>query len=246
MRLFGRRTEQPAPFVRFLHIPKTAGMSLHELIVENADAPVFRIDPAPGRRIADWNASTDDERSAFAAVSGHFAWGHLAEVSRPTITLTVVRDAVRRVESMWRFAAVYEPHELHERIAAGLDLRRGIEDEVALMLNDGQTRLLSGVWGDVGFGEIDRTHLDRAVEVLRRPDVLCGLAERFDESIDLFGRELGWTVRSAPHVNATTSTPHRSDVDAETAEAVAEVNRFDRQLVRIAAEILDERLGAAR
>ncbi len=71
-----------------------------------------------------------------------------------------------------------------------------LENGSPLMMNDGQVRLISGVFGAVPFGELNETHLEQAIANLRSFEVV-GVTEKFDLTLLLLQQAFGWPVEKS-------------------------------------------------
>lgn len=82
----------------FLHLPKTAGQSIHSELVRNFPGEV-----APLRTNADFPKHTTTELARYRVFSGHLDWDRLDFVAQPRIVVTVLRDPLERIVSFYRF-----------------------------------------------------------------------------------------------------------------------------------------------
>lgn len=176
----------------FLHIPKTAGSSIRTLIQQNypVDATIaFSGEPGP---IA-WFRSADSAfKEHYRLVHGHFYYGIHDGVADYTY-FTFLRNPVERHFSDYYFLKRYEPHPMHEALASG---RITIEDwarihETMPDYRDPATRIVSG---EAHMLTPDRLSLERAKYLLATEFSFVGLAERFDESVLILARRLGWSA----------------------------------------------------
>jgi hypothetical protein len=100
------------------------------------------------------------------------------------------------------------------------------------------TRMLSG--DPEPFGEVTEKMLERAKENLREELVFFGLTERFDESLVLARRRLGFRAilyRSEARVND--NRPRGDTVPDELVQAAERCNRYDIELYRYAKELFE-------
>jgi hypothetical protein len=102
-------------------------------------------------------------------------------------------------------------------------------------LDNGQTRALADAPWDLPFGQCSEDHLRLAQANLDRHFAFVGLTENFNLSLLLLKRICGWRWRFYVPKNIT---PANLDyhLPPEVLGAVAELNRFDRQLHAFAAE----------
>ena len=67
-----------------------------------------------------------------------------------------------------------------------------LERDYALMLNDAQVRLVSGVWGDARYGEVNPAMLETAKKNLAGFFAVVGLTEQFDKTVLLLKETFQW------------------------------------------------------
>lgn len=100
------------PRIIFLHIPKTAGQSVHAALVNG-----FGEESICTARVNDQLAGmTIRELNRFRVFSGHLDWSMLDCVDGPKYVFTILRDPLDRLLSFYFFlrkeAAMLQPHEL--------------------------------------------------------------------------------------------------------------------------------------
>ena len=189
----------------FLHVPKTAGSSIRTLLKQNyaQDAMIaFSGDLKP----LEWYRTAPAEfRAGHALVHGHFPYGLHEGVADYTY-FTFLRDPVDRHFSDYHFLKRYEPHPMHAAIASGeigLDDWAGIFTSLPMYGN-----ITTGyISGEGDKRQADRAALERAKFNIRRDFTLCGLTDRFDESVLLLARRLGW--QSIFYLTKNVSTDRR-------------------------------------
>lgn len=215
----------------FLHIPKTGGTTLREILKREFD-PARTLTLASDSE-AEWDrfwAMEQGERDEFDLVVGHTPFG-LHEGLRPGARyVAMLRDPVERVISHYRFIRSRPNHELYEQVNA-LTLAQYAASQVTPELDNGQVRLLSGLGsGPTTAGtETSREHLEQALANLDQHFLHVGSSERFDDSIAALTVALGRDLRRTPDANV--SDPRRSvDVTAEVRQVLEERNGLDREL----------------
>jgi hypothetical protein len=239
------------PVLLFLHVPKTAGTTLTNCVyVEYAPETVAEYwedgDWLRGgiyyfpRGIHEDGAPSPDEirtlgRSDLRAVTGHFSFGIHQFVQGEAVYVTVLRNPVDRVVSLY-YHALREPDDpFHERVAGGL----GLEAFVAACPEaaNGQTRRIAGAGGDA--------LLDAAKENLERRFAVAGLTERFDETVVLLRRKLGWKRMPyyLPGLVNTRKRP-RSAIDPDVLALIEGRNQLDRELYDHACELFSQAVAA--
>jgi hypothetical protein len=193
-------------------------------------------------------ALPERERAAARLVAGHMAFGLHEAFPGPTTYVTMLRDPVERIFSLVRSIRSRPDHPLHHLIAdKGYGVREMLEHNATRDMDNGQVRLISGVWNEPAEGACTVETLERAKANLRGHFAWVGLAERFDESVMRLNRLFHW--QPAPYVPANVS-PRRPEDEtsppAETLEVIRRTNALDLELYRYAAGLFreqEERLG---
>ena len=221
----------------FLHIPKTGGTSLHEILVEN-----FRdeeICPERFNRLEHWNS---DDLAQFRFFSGHFDRGGLDRIPQQKSVISIFRDPKRRILSLYYFwrshkDAVIKRANLHgPRIAKQmplLEFLRNRSDSVPQNIDNMLARTLLGKISIGRNGEYlcpKPEVLPRVTEYIERMAAF-GIMEEFDESAQHILSTLGFPIpERIPHARNSESLndPNLERIEREpvTPEIEAELERL--------------------
>ena len=236
--------------VIFLHIPKTAGTTLHR-IIERQYSPeqIVSFGPDAHQSVEAFKALSEKRRAQIRMLKGHMGFGlhrYLPTGSRcgQAVYFTLMRDPVERVISHYHHVLREPNHYLYPYTEDGqLGLADFLKTKVPIMLANGQTRLISGVWGEVPFGECDAEILEIAKENIREHFVLVGLTERFDETLYLLSCILGWqdSLSYVPQ-NVGDRYPGRDSLSSEALAVILETNRLDVALYDYAKQLFEEKI----
>jgi hypothetical protein len=242
--------------VVFLHLPKTGGSTLSAalrykypsrtlLLEDTSDAfGGVRDVPLPARRAA-------------RVVAGHLHYGVHRYIPQKCEHVTMLREPVGRVVSMYHHIRSHPRHRLHAELS-GSDM--GIEEFAARARDAGldnlQTRMISGrkpgqtpAQGESGpwlAPRLDEGDLDEAKRNLER-FLLVGLTERFDESFIVLRRALGWRLPMYETRNVSRRIGSTPPTEAAL-ELIRERNRLDLELYEHADKLLSaavERQGSS-
>jgi hypothetical protein len=230
------------PQVIFLHIHKTAGMSLRGLFVKN-----YRMVPHLNTEMGEltpekWRECLDrirkipqDEVGRCRVFKGHMPFGLHQMLSGPAEYITFLRDPVQRVVSHYRMQ--YRKKVLPSSFAidpSRSDWNLGNHPIFARSLDNGQTRVLAGASLDLPFGACTEEHLCQAKGNMDRHFKFVGLTEQFDLSIMLLRRICGWGW----HFYVPDNKASNGSIQLSTAmlESIRHLNRFDYELYRYAQE----------
>lgn len=237
MAVVGRRT------VVFHHVPKTAGTTMR-ILMRSRYAPqkTFALtDSHKYELIESFSRMSQRERDEYQLVLGHQA-NKLANMLTSPFVLTFLRDPVSRVVSLYYFARelrlTHPYHEITNRLSLNRLFQEGIQHEWT-ELSDGQYRSLMS-W-DV-FAALHQAYgLDETLDRLvmgESPQLFVGLMERFDESLILLQRRLGWS-KYPYYQKKNINKPKRSSpaLSDETRALVIANNKKDIELYEAASRV---------
>jgi hypothetical protein len=240
----------------FLHLPKTAGTTLKaclydEYAVASDEGDTWFRDGIYyfpyGFHKARRPRFTRRVRAALAhddlrAVTGHFWFGLHRHVPRPSVYVTLLRDPVERVVSLYHHVLKVEGELLHEEVVArGASLAEFVAGFGCREVDNDQTRRIAGV--EPPFGEVDGAVLAQAQRNLRE-FAFVGVTERFDESLVALRRRLGWEYVLYLPALVNRERPAVSSLPPETVAAVAARNEHDAALYEYANRLLDAEVAA--
>jgi hypothetical protein len=224
------------PCLVFLHIPKTAGQTLHFVALR-------KFEPHETIHLNSLGTPIDDEMERIpraARERARLVWGNLPygvheHIPRPCEYLTILREPVSRVISVYKHILNATSHVLHRRIT---ESRMGLEEYVESRIDAGQTensqtRQLSGRQ----FGSLERDALEEARSHLQR-FLVVGLTERIEETFVLLRRSLGGGLM--PYVTRNVSPS--VDVTQRAVQLVRDRNELDIDLYTFAERLLTEQI----
>jgi hypothetical protein len=232
-----------APTVLFLHLPKAGGTTLGEFVYNEcrsgrdvrtegllSDGVLFlpygffkEADLAVPQYARDLLGAED-----LRAVVGHFWYGLHQYVGRPWTYITLLRHPVERVLSLYHFLKLEGTMSVAE-FAASPPFREAEND---------QTRRIAGI--DPEIGGCGPAMLDVAKEHLRRDFAVAGVVERFDDTLALLRKCLGWNrgTLSYPR-NVNDSRPAAESLPTEVVDAILARNQLDLALWQFVSERMD-------
>ena len=252
------------PVLLYLHIPKAAGTTLSSLLFETLrttggpEGDVHGLHSGvfyhPSTFVRELDAASAAlvgqvlARDDLRAVLGHFRFGLHHALARPHRYVTLLREPVSRVGSLYHFQRLNEARYgalAGVRLGDDVDLARFVCEPPYAEVDNGMTRRISGM--DPPIGACTPPMLAQAMKHLAEQFSVVGLAERFDESLLLMAHALEWHELPLYYPQNVNSQSAASIVsDEELAELIRSRNALDVQLYEFAVELFNEsvaRLG---
>jgi hypothetical protein len=222
-----------ASLLLFLHIPKASGTTLSSILERQYPAhAIYRTADMAPRAIAE-ALGRGRAPEDLQCVMGHMYFGLHRHLTRPATYITMLRHPMPRLISHYAYVRRMREHPLHAAVNDGrMTFEEYVASGVSSDVNDGQVRFLCGRddAGTVGFGRVSEDMLADAMANLQSHFTAVGITERFDESLLLFQRLLGW--RSVEYLPQNKSA--RDEVSLAISEAtrtlVERYNRLDLEL----------------
>lgn len=238
-------TSTPSRHLLFLHIQKTAGSTLHNIIgrqykpsetmnlynmVRDADK-VKKLPPA--------------EREKLRLVKGHFLFGVHEQFSEPCEYITILRDPVERTISHFYHAAEDPGNWYHKEITSnGYTLKDALEKGFLPNLENNMVRMLSGN-NRIPFGTCTEEMLQTARKNLAEHFSIVGIQNRFDEFVLQSAARFHWNRFLYYRKKRVGKTrPKQQQLDPEVLEAVKACNQLDQRLFDEWSVIVQQRIEA--
>jgi hypothetical protein len=165
-----------------IHVPKTAGTSLNEILRHNyAPEAVLQI---AIHEMGQLLSRSPEERRKIKVLMGHLQFGVARHLPQNSVYVAVLRDPGPRLYSFYRFILRTDTHPLHremveKQLSFGGFLRRALDDPgLRLEIDNGQTRRMAGqmLVPDVDY----RDMFANAIRNMALPEMIVGTAERFE------------------------------------------------------------------
>jgi hypothetical protein len=231
--------------IYFLHIPKTAGSSLRQVVEANYASDEIEV---IGVHWTNWLRSDDVQRRIagkpnIKAVHGHFSFGLHEDIGGPARYVTFLRRPRERVISGYFHLRRHPKNPLRSTVEH-MTLEDYIASELVLDADNGMVRRVSGVMDTVPFGEVTETHLEQAISNIDTHFVFAGTLENFDASLYLLSERLSWRRRHYSKERQGTNRRSYQPED-ETVRMIDELNRFDTALYDAVATRLADAIEAS-
>jgi hypothetical protein len=227
----------------FVHVPKTAGTSITACLDYHFPNEAIY----PGWTFARMPYDMAEIRAALAGkrlIRGHFYRGVSRFVDKNPVWMTILRDPVERVLSLYSYMHTQEwSHPAYryplERFITGdmpYDLRGDTEN--------GMCKFLAADWINEQYTSPQA--LSRAIDFIDRC-AMVGITERLDESRDLMAATFGWErLKRVVRENVSTQRIQRNEVDPALIDIIRRNNAQDYALYDYAMAQFERDLAAAR
>ncbi len=224
-----------APFL-FLHIPKTAGTTLNNILDENfTRSRILDLYTEDQHRAL--KEITYDEIEKHDLVRGHVFIADYADILDgpvPFQVFTYLRDPVERVLSEYRFLKRWPKSHLYTYLNThDVSLHEYVTSDCRELKHRGRNNMVNSLSGVKAGSEEER--VERAWHHLNERFVCFGLLEQFDESLLMLKRVMG--LQSVFYEKQNVSA-HSVDkpVTKEEFDMICECNQMDLKLYELAVQ----------
>lgn len=231
----------------FLHIPKTAGSTFHTIL--NGRYRKNQIYNVFGSRYHEPEIDAFiklplDKKTHIRLLKGHMPFGLHQYLDCSSKYITILRDPIERVISQYYYIKKNTFNPLHEQVEKGnMTIAEFVSSGISVGMNNGHCRFLNGDLDQYGFDQCDSTLYDHVVQHIKEHFLWVGITERFDESILLLAKKIGW--KKLPYyirANVSKTRKPRKTISDEDLNAIEKYNTFDIQLYRYCSDLLDEQI----
>ena len=233
----------PASKLVFIHLPKTAGTTVREILRHQygPDAICGIYDGDPGFISQEaFAALTPDERDRYRVYCGHFSYGLHQQITAESHYYAMFRDPVERIVSYYHHAMRHAPMFKGRPVSLMKFL-----DRKDWQIDNLYTRMISGE--AAAFGKCTDAMLAQAIDNVARRFVCVGLQNKFDASIALLAIRLQWEESPAYEpLNVGAGRPSLDYFSNRELDRIRELNELDMRLYGKIKEIFDaDRMSTA-
>jgi len=210
--------------ILFLHIPKTAGTTVHHILNnEYRGLPSFSISHPD--QISIFEKLSKEERWKIKVLKGHFVFGADAYYSEPTTYFTFLREPIKRSISSFNYLKSNHvfPFEKSEEQYSLKDLLKSGHKK---NFDNCHVRFLAGTT-HLAYGEVNEETYQLALSNFENYFDSFGICERFDESLIYLKQRLNWAMPYYVKANVSEKKSYLSIFDEETYQLLNYYNRFD-------------------
>ncbi|MCP4423323.1 MAG: sulfotransferase family 2 domain-containing protein [Chloroflexi bacterium] len=230
--------------ILFLHLPKTAGTTLNNIIARQYQPEeIHYLGALTQKAIVQFKAMDAAERAKFRLLTGHMGYGLHDQMAPPTAYFTILREPIERIISFYYFVQRNGAHYLHDFVLkddVGLD--DFVKSRISIMTDNFQVRLISGVWDQRPYGECSREALEQAKQNLLTDFAVVGLTEEFDKTLILLKRAFNWRHVYYLRQNATQNRPQTDSFSQQTLDTVRAYNQLDLELYAFAQNLFVQQM----
>ncbi len=220
-----------ASSVIFLHIPRTGGTTMHRIIERHySPEEIYSFGPDAHGSLRELKSLSAKRRSQIRMLKGHLPYGVHTLLSGSTTYFTFLRDPIERAISVYHYIKRIPKHPMHGHLVRCGTMKAFFESGMIRMTDNGQTRMLSGVWDEVPFGATTQEMLEHACRNLKDRFSMVGLTSHFDETLLLLRHVFDWQDICYVRENVTQGRPFREDLDLEVLSFLEELNALDHVL----------------
>ena len=222
----------------YLHIPKNAGTSLHGILEANF---------SPFRTFSFHRPREDSHRRLLSLgtdainkldlIKGHWPFGlHELWEGHEATYITLLREPSARLVSEYRYVLRNPKVTPHRHLKDG---KLSIRDALAkgILRSNEQTRWLLSPDYVRSNTPLHLSDGERAFEQFLSTGGLFGLVEKFDQSLLLFGQNLGWKHLEYARQNVSPAGPSDAgELSKADQDAIAEATTVDQHLFKLVSD----------
>jgi len=181
---------------------------------------------------------SESARANIRIFQGHDGYGVHEMLPRPCVYFTLLRDPVDRILSHYYYVKRNSGHYLYDEVTSkNMSLEDYVSSGLTPELDNSQTKYLAGLETPyLNFGDYSSDILTTAKQHIETNFILVGFTERFDETVLLLKRKLGWGEPYYTRVNVTENRPEKRQVSDSVLQAIEKYNDLDLQLYQYAQE----------
>ena len=224
----------------FIHIPKTAGTTLSDVLKQQyKKSDIITIHGTVEENVEKFQEKYYQNQNTVRLIKGHMTYGLHKVLDCPYTYITVLRNPVSRIISVYYYLLQSNLHPQHH-LVKGKTLAEFVSSGTAH--NNGQTRFIAGQYNPSDRGQSINL-LERAKNNLKENFTVVGLTERFDETLMLLKRKLDWVYMPLYVKQNKSKKPDKATITEDTVTLIQNQNSLDIELYQYATEIFEHRLS---
>ncbi len=215
----------------FAHIPKAGGTTLKSIIRQNyAEDTIFERYHLKNETYTDiLQKLSEQELKKIKCYVGHFCVGIHQNLPYPATYITLLRNPIDRIISLYYFIIRNTTHRFHdELIAKQMSLKDFVVSGFAPIANT-QTGKLACI-EKISDSPVSMDDLRIAKQNLGEHFLAVGTTEKFDDFLQILQKRFGWQDISYHKQNVTNNRLRIEDIPKSILKLIAERNELDLEL----------------
>ena len=228
-----------------LHIPKTGGTTLRDIIQRQYRAEKILMIPKLEESENILKEVSTSQINQLKLIQGHLKYGIHNHFHRRAKYFALIRDPINRVLSTYYYVLSQKNNPQNLSTSNNqMTIYDFVQSGVNPFLINGQTQLISGKTGDIDNPIIESEELfSLAKENIENDFLFLGITEMFDETILILKNMLGWHMPYYSIANRTKKKPNYDAVNPTIISFIKEHNQLDIKLYNITKTSLLNRIA---
>ena len=228
-----------------LHIPKTGGTTLRDIIQRQYRAEKILMIPKLEESENILKEVSTSQINQLKLIQGHLKYGLHNHFHRRAKYFAIIRDPINRVLSTYYYVLSQKNNPQNLSTSNNqMTIYDFVQSGVNPFLINGQTQLISGKTGEIDNPIIESEELfSLAKENIENDFLFLGITEMFDETILILKNMLGWHMPYYSIANRTKKKPNYDAVNPTIISFIKEHNQLDIKLYNITKTSLLNRIA---
>jgi len=228
-----------------LHIPKTGGTTLRDIIQRQYRAEKILMIPKLEESENILKEVSTSQINQLKLIQGHLKYGIHNHFHRRAKYFAIIRDPINRVLSTFYYVLSQKNNPQNLSTSNNqMTIYDFVQSGVNPFLINGQTKLISGKTGNIDNPIIESEELfSLAKENIENDFLFLGITEMFDETILILKNMLGWHMPYYSIANRTKKKPNYDAVNPTIISFIKEHNQLDIKLYNITKTSLLNRIA---
>ena len=228
-----------------LHIPKTGGTTLRDIIQRQYRSEKILMIPKLEESENILKEVSTSQINQLKLIQGHLKYGIHNYFHRRAKYFAIIRDPINRVLSTYYYVLSQNNNPQNLSTAnKQMTIYDFVQSGVNPFLINGQTQLISGKTSNIDNSIIESEELfSLAKENIENDFLFLGITEMFDETILILKNMLGWHMPYYSIANRTKKKPNYDAVNPTIISFIKEHNQLDIKLYNITKTSLLNRIA---